>query len=264
MESVKFNYKAFQISEHLNLQEYLRKHSIGLITSGSNELYFKDGKDKFMLIMSYGVCIFANYNQTEIKKQIDILSKFASNKVSGSLSDEILLKIENDSRQIEMEFDSLTLGRFDFEVNKAIMLNLGQSVCLDFYYQKSQEILSALKESGQILGKHGKISLSNKKALQLAGRSLKIKNAIAENLYILDSPAIAWEDEFIDKLHKKLAMHLDLHERYQALENTFKIIDDNLQLYIAFNHHRESSRLEWIIIILIVIEVLDTFYSKLF
>jgi len=93
---------------------------------------------------------------------------------------------------------------------------------------------------------------------------LNTKNTIAENLYILDSPDVAWENEYLDRLHDTLVRHFELVPRYREIDNTLKIVEDNLTVYMSYNHHRESSRLEWIIIILIIIEVLDTFASKLF
>ncbi|MEQ9147396.1 MAG: RMD1 family protein [Cytophagales bacterium] len=256
-------YSAFYIAGSIDLIEYKKNNHKHLISSNASELYYHISKDQYLLILNYGLMVFAGFSELEIKQYLDKMKSYCSNTTSELLSDELTIILSNDPRQFEMTFDFLTIGRFDLEINKAIMLNLAQSVGLNYYDILSQQILREIKNSTLILGKSGKIKLKHKEALRLSGQSLTAKNGIAENLYILDSPDITWEDEYIDKIHKTLSRHFELRGRYQSIENTFKIIEDNLNLYIAYNHHRESSRLEWIIIILIVIEVLDTLISKL-
>ncbi len=256
-------YRAYYIAGNIDLIEYKRKNHKHLISSNSSELYYHLIKDQYLLILKYGLVVFAGFTEIEIKQHLDTMKSYCKNMTSETLSDELTIILSKDPLQFEMTFDFLTIGQFDHEINKAIMLKLAQSVALNHYGILSQKILREIKNSTLILGKSGKIKLKHKEALRLSGQSLTAKNGIAENLYILDSPDITWEDEYIDKVHKTLSRHFELRSRYQSIENTFRIIEDNLNLYIAYNHHRESSRLEWIIIILIVIEVLDTLISKL-
>ncbi|HKL03578.1 MAG TPA: RMD1 family protein, partial [Cryomorphaceae bacterium] len=155
------------------------------------------------------------------------------------------------------------LGRFDDAVNKMIMLHLAQSVVLDHFFYSSQGLLTEIKEHTQYMQEKGKIRLGQKDTLRFIGKTLSAKNHIAENLYILDSPEQTWNDEYLEALHAKLKNYLDQAQRYRVIENTLRIAEENLSIYASYNDHRESSRLEWIIIILIVIEVIDTFASKL-
>jgi uncharacterized Rmd1/YagE family protein len=95
------------------------------------------------------------------------------------------------------------------------------------------------------------------------GRALNTQNDIAENIYIFDAPESVWEDQFLDKLHQGLIKHFDLRVRFSELEYTMRIIDDNLTVFREISHQRESSLLEWIIILLIFVEVIDMIISKL-
>ena len=61
-----------------------------------------------------------------------------------------------------------------------------------------------------------------------------------------------------------LKQTFDLKDRYHVIHDRIEIIKENLELFKDIMDHRESSRLEWIIIILILVEVIDMFILKLF
>jgi len=224
-------------------------------------LYHREKDGAYIYILNYGVVVFCNADHAIIEKCINRWQEFIIDPCSR-LEDELLVR-KADGNQIEVMFDRLQLGRFDDAVNKMIMLHLAQSVVLDHFFYSSQGLLTEIKEHTQYMQEKGKIRLGQKDTLRFIGKTLSAKNHIAENLYILDSPEQTWNDEYLEALHAKLKNYLDQAQRYRVIENTLRIAEENLSIYASYNDHRESSRLEWIIIILIVIEVIDTFASKL-
>ena len=111
--------------------------------------------------------------------------------------------------------------------------------------------------------KNGKLSIRERTILKMIGKAFHTQNQIAENLYIFDAPSITWIDEFYNALHMKLASHFELSTRFKSIENTIKLAENSLQSFLEVKHHSESSRLEWIIIVLILVEVADHFIMKL-
>jgi uncharacterized Rmd1/YagE family protein len=60
-----------------------------------------------------------------------------------------------------------------------------------------------------------------------------------------------------------LIKHFDLRVRFSEIEYTLRIIEDNLSVFREIINQRESSLLELIIIILILVEVFDLLITKL-
>lgn len=58
--------------------------------------------------------------------------------------------------------------------------------------------------------------------------------------------------------------HFDLRVRFSEIEYTLRIIEDNLSVFREISQHRESNILEWIVIMLILVEVLNLLITKLF
>lgn len=75
---------------------------------------------------------------------------------------------------------------------------------------------------------------------------------------------LAREDECLYRLHQGLMKHFDLRVRFSEIEYTLRIIEDNLIVFKEIIHQRESNILEYIIIILIIVEVFDLLFTKLF
>jgi required for meiotic nuclear division protein 1 len=110
----------------------------------------------------------------------------------------------------------------------------------------------------------GKLSISRKNMLKFVGRALNTQNDIADNIYIFDAPEQVWDDEYLDKLHRGLKKHFDLHIRFSEVEYTLRIIEENLSVFREISNQTENSTLERIVILLILVEVLNLVISKLF
>lgn len=161
-------------------------------------------------------------------------------------------------------FNSVTIPRIDEEMIRLIMLHTSQSVALDRYSEITERLLEEATKHTDSLEKNGRLRISSLKLKKFIGRTLNIKNRISENLYIFDSPEVVWEDEQLEKLDNDLKKTFDLKNRYRNIQDRIAIIKENLELFKDIWNHKESSTLEWVIIILIVIEVIDLFIMKVF
>jgi uncharacterized Rmd1/YagE family protein len=143
------------------------------------------------------------------------------------------------------------------------MLNLAQSVALDYYHDVSEDLLTQIKAYASELQLTGKLKSTRRNMLKFLGKALNTQNDIAENIYIFDTPDQAWEDEYLDKLYLALMKHFDIKVRFSEIEYTLRIIKDNLTVFRDVINQRESNLLEIIIIILILVEVFDMILSKI-
>ncbi|MEP2025643.1 MAG: RMD1 family protein [Reichenbachiella sp.] len=253
--------KAFHVQNPINLKECKTILSSMVLETSTTDLFFSIGDGKYGRIFNYGVIVFYGCSQEEISK---VLMELAIVKDINELeyySDDFGIKLSDGDYKIEFHY--ITLPEINEEVIRIAMLNLGQSLALKYYDTVSQELLTSIREFTGELEIKGKLKIGQKSILKFVGKALNTQNRIAENLYIFDAPAVTWENEYLEKLNLTLSKHFELSSRYRSIDSTFKIIKDNLSAYLDLYHHKESSRLEWIIIILILVEVLDTFISKM-
>lgn len=252
---------AFLVANQLDIKGIKAFLDIKPLADSSSELFYNFSSSKFQYFFNFGVIVFAGYTEEEMKWSIKAIQAYQKNPVTNWLRDDHEISVQTGS-EVAFEFDEVVVARLDDKVIRITMFNLAQSVALDHYHGVTEILLTEVKGFANQLESTGKLKISRNNMMRFLGRALNTQNDIAENIYIFDSPELVWEDEYLDKLHKGLIKHFDLRVRFNEVEYTLRIIEDNLTVFREIIHQRESNLLEWIIIILILVEVVDLFLTK--
>jgi uncharacterized Rmd1/YagE family protein len=253
---------AFQVAKTIHIKTCKQQLSWQLLFQDSDELFYKSSTKKFIYIFHYGMVCFFNMTKTEIDIILQDIKPFCDTFIVKRNSEEIPIDIQPDT--LKVQFDHVILPELNHEMIRLVMLNTSQSVALNSYSKITEELLTETNKHTKYLENKGKLNISGNKLKRFIGKVLNIKNKISENLYIFDSPESTWENEQLNKLNTELKQTFDLTDRYRLIHDRIEIIKENLELFKDIMDHNESSRLEWVIIILIVIEVIDMFLAKLF
>lgn len=253
---------AFYIAEQIQLKKLKETYAGTLLQENPSELFYRVDADQYCYVFDYGAVAFGNMSDVDVSKNLSLLQAYCEHPLAEKLRDDFEIQHQPEE-PLHVGFDQLVAPRMDESVIKIAMLNVAASVTMDFYTHRSESLLSEIKDLTNQMEHSGRIRIGQKNLLKFIGRTLNSKNRIVENLYIFDGPDQTWEDEYLDKLHKGLARTFDLQTRFKEVEYTFKVIEDNLAVFRELFLHRESSKLEWIIIVLICIEVFDLIFTKL-
>lgn len=259
-ENKELKIRAYHLTGNIDIRDCREKVSKKIIAESKSDLFIESGTEQYIFIFNYGVIAFYNMDEKEISTTFDHYFPDVS-KAQLPVDDFVLKKETLD--EIRVEFNSLSLQLINQETIKIAMLNVAQSVALMYYDTVSQDLLMRVRQFTTQMEEEGKLKISRKNIMKFIGKALNTKNKIAENLYIFDAPPITWNNEYLEKVNTSLSRHFDLGLRYRSIENTFNIVEDNIDAFMELYHQNESSKLEWIIIILILVEVLDTFITKI-
>ncbi len=254
---------SIQIADTIRIRDCKKRIQETLLFSDSDELFYKCQKDQYVYIFKYGVVCFYNFTSNEIEDFTIKLNECSKSvlPIANQVSEE--LGIEVNKKEYQVDFDHIKLRDNDSEKIRLVMLNLSQSVALDNYSNVSEQILEDTRIHTNYLEEHGKLDIGGKRLKQYIGKVLNVKNKISEHLYIFDSPEITWDDKVLNILNNDLKKKFDLKDRHRVIHEQLDIVKENLELFKDIMFHRQSSTLEWIIIILILVEVVDLFILKL-
>jgi uncharacterized Rmd1/YagE family protein len=260
--SEKIKISALLVANQLDIKGIKSFFDIKPLADSSSELFYSFSGGKYQYYFNFGVIVFVGYTEDEMKWAIKTVQPYQKNPATVWLRDDHEITVDA-SRQVSFNFDEVVVSKIDEKVIRITMFNLAQSVALDYYHDVGENLLTEVKVFTNQLELTGKLKISRKNMMRFIGKALSTQNDIAENIYIFDAPDLVWDDEYLDKLHQGLMKHFDLRVRFGEIEYTLRIIEGNLSVFREIIHQRESNLLEYIIIILILVEVFDLIITKI-
>ncbi len=253
---------SYQIADSIDIKQFKAAFKAELYHSDADELLYQTGNQQYIYIFKYGVVCFLNYDAIKISAFLQLISSFCKNLFAEQLNEEFI--IETEAKEYKIGYNKIEIVSADIDVLRLIMLNVSQSVALDYYSEQTDKLLEESNYHTRSLERRGRLEISGIRLKKYIGKTLLLKNRISENLYIFDSPPETWEDENLNKIDLGLKRTFDLQERFRDVSEGLQIVKDNLELFKDLLQYRNSTLLEWIIIILILVEVLNLFIDKVF
>ncbi|MBT8190607.1 MAG: RMD1 family protein [Bacteroidia bacterium] len=223
-------------------------------------LLFEYGKESFIYIKDFGALVYFNISTEEVSGINKIIYETVHTTITA-FKENLTVRISK-NEAINASFDELVIPQISVDFVHIICLNVSQSVALFHYQSLSDKLLNDTKKYTTELELNGRVALKRKKLMQFIGATLNLKNKIAEHLYIFETPFLAWDDQNINKVDKLLNEDLEIKYRYNAIKEQLNIVKENLDHFKDLNLHQHSSKLEWIIIILILFEVIHVLVEK--
>ncbi|SNR15784.1 RMD1 family protein [Tenacibaculum jejuense] len=218
-------------------------------------LYEKEN-NVFIYIKDYGSIVFFNCNELYI---IRVIHKILDNEINIKKLPYECFNLSI-SQTNNVDFGTIEVQQINSDVAHIICLNLAQSVALMNYVNKASDLHEKTLVYSKQLEDKGNFNLSRKKMRKFIGKTMNLKNNIAEDLFVFEAPEVAWNDKNLSLLNYKLRDELDVVKRHNGVVNSLNVIKENLDLFRDILNHQYSSMLEWIIIILILLEVIKMFF----
>lgn len=211
--------------------------------------------ESWALAFDFGVVVFVN---TEAQHRLPIVQKLTildNGDGHAPLTEDFTLEVREESNW-EVQFDRVVVPQLSLAVLKIVGLLLAQSTAMDYYNQDMQDISQQLERITQGLQQRGRIPFRIKALLKFIGTCIATKNDILATLSLFDKPEATWEDPALNRLYDALRLELEIQDRYRSLESKLRMIQESLVLLVELSHNRRNVRLEAIVVLLILLEVL--------
>ena len=238
----------------LRLYQALRK--LGSVQLYKDLIYFEakeesEAKGK-AFFFSYGTVVFWNFVAEHELEMLKEIKKFEKEPLSKPELDEFTFTYGETMR---IEHDEISLHNKSYLTKLAISHGLAQSVRLTVFEELIQKTINHTKHLPSELARKGKISLSRKEISCKMGKLFIERNFINLHTEILDTPEFFWEHPELEPYYRRTSHYLDIAKRGEILNKRLGVVHELFEILSNELNHQHSSRLEWTIIILIVIEV---------
>lgn len=253
---------SYQIADSIDVRGVRTAFKEGIYRYDADELFYKTDETCYVYVFKYGVVCFLGYSEAEAAAFLERIRPFCKNVFESKLSEEF--EVETNAQENKFGYNKIEITKPDIEVLRLIMLNVSQSVALDYFSEQTELLQEETNSHTLNLERKGRLNISGANLKKYIGKTLNLKNRIAENLYIFDSPPETWEDENLNRIDQGLKRTFDLQERFRDIREGLEIVRENLELFKDLLQYRNSTFLEWIIIILVSLEVVNLLIEKFF
>lgn len=170
-----------------------------------------------------------------------------------------------DKTFIDEEKNQIILADKSTFIKLSISHALAQSVKLSVLEKSVSNLIVKTTPIQQELASTGSVSLSKKEISQQIGILFNERYSINLHSDILDTPEFFWRRPSYEPLYLMTAEFQDIQIRQNILNHRLNMIHELYNILSNDLNYKHSTRLEWIIIILITIEVvLSLAHDRLF
>ncbi|MEH2219894.1 MAG: RMD1 family protein [Nostoc sp.] len=254
----KFRAQALFLGEDIHLQTL--ENYVCLATM---PLMVTVGEHGCVVLLDYGAVVLFNLEPVE---KAAFLTKLSS-QVSDSFADpeteevEVHLNIAESERVRE---GKIMLHEFSVERLQIVADILAKSVVLSHYETSLASVFGQIKPFAASLQRENRGRKQSRELLSQLGTALLVQHKIVGRVEIIDKPELLWESPQLENLYLRLEDEYEIRERHNALERKLELITQTAQTVLEFMQHSSSQRVEWYVVILIVVEILLSLYDIVF
>ncbi len=234
------------------LNRHLKEKYTTRFEEGVIHLAYKQGD---IFFFPYGVIVFWGIEQGDDQAFIDEVEPFEVLPNEEIETDKFNYTISEDT---QVKKDEIILPNHNFYTLLAVSHALAQSIKLTIFERTIQKAVRSVGDIPHWLAQNGTIPLSRRQIRKKMGELFIDRSSINLHFDILDLPEFFSEYPDLEFYYEKAIHYLELKPRIEVLNQRLDVVHRFFELLGNELNHQHSSRLEWIIILLILVEVVLT------
>lgn len=249
LKEQKLEAKATLIGQHIELKD-LSSHA----NHRTEVLITQVNETSLAFIYRYGAIVTFHASASDISELIAYCQPHTNELCEKPETEKLTVKI--DSSCLEgIAQDIIYINQLTKDHLELIANTLSKSVILDLYENKISSLFRDVDPIANSLMKTGKLGAKAKELLQHIGSTLLMSHNMVGKVEVSEKPNLLWKQTHLEPLYEHLINDLELREREEILHQKMELISKTAETSLGVLEHRHSSRLEWYIIILIMIEI---------
>lgn len=250
-----FTARAILLGERLDLRSWSAADALA-----TNPLTVSVHGGGAAALYRFGVAVFFGISAAEEVSFLRQLEPCVVNRDPAPETESLPVRVEAGVKEGlvggELYLDEPTLPRL-----QVIADVLSKSALLSLYERKVAGEFDRIEPLAAELDRSGRIRSRGADLQKMIGSMLLVESRMVGRAAISDKPEILWDHPELEALFAKVEDEFEIRLRDAALERKLNLIARTAQTVAQMLTAKHSLRVEWYIVILIVVEILLTLYE---
>jgi len=214
-------------------------------------------------LFRYGVAVVMGLSAAEEADVVRSLQSRLIRPVRPSEEESVLVELAPDKDDQILPGGPITLKTITPDHLIVIADALSKSVVLARDEREVAAVVELVEPFARQLAEHGRAAASRSTILKHIGNALLVQHRVSGRVAVAEKPDVVWDRPDLDRLYSRLEDEYELKERAEALSRKLAVIADTAEVLTDIIDTKRSLRLEIIIVVLIVVELVVAFYQTL-
>lgn len=138
---------------------------------------------------------------------------------------------------------------------------LAKSIVLAQYERQVTEVFDTIEPLATGLRRGGRVGFRARELLRQIGDVLTVEHKMVGRAEVAEKPDLLWDRPELERLYAHLVDEYELVERHRALDRKLQLISRTAETVLGLLQAQRSLRVEWYIVLLILIEIILSLYA---
>lgn len=250
--------RALLIGEHLDLRALEATDVLAV-----SPLVVMAGEHGAAVLFRYGAAVLFNLSPIEELSFLNHLKPLVREPFAEPETEEGDLCIEAQGGE-RVESGVIRLRDFNIERLQIVADVLAKSAVLSHYEGTIAGVFESIEPFAQGLRRPQPGRHNDRELLSHIGGILLIQHKMVGLVEVGEKPETLWERPELERLYARLEDEYELRERHLALERKLALSSRTAETVLNLLQHKSSLRVEWYIVVLIVVEIMLIVFEMFF
>ena len=218
-------------------------------------LAFRAGENGVVALFRYGVAVFVGMSPLEEEEVIGRLDGRIVSPIKGREEESAQIEIVANKDEQVMPSGLIVLKSLTSEHTILTADALATSVILAHDEKNVAAVFDVIQPIAQELAQYGRPPGGRRTILKHIGNALLVQHRISGLVAVAEKPDVLWERPALERFYARLEDEYELKERADVLTRKLTVISESAKAFADIIDTERSARLELIIVILILVEI---------
>ncbi len=219
------------------------------------------GSQGYAALFRYGVAVLFELQPLEELSFLGQLAPLIAGAIAQPEFEDVELIVSPDGDERVDPSGAISLTNASVERLQLVAEVLAKSVVLAHYEHEVAQVFDSIEPLAAGLRQAGRVGSQARELLRQIGDVLMVQHKMVGRVEVAEKPGLLWDHPPLERVYARLVDEFELAERHRALDDKLELIARTAETVLDLLHHKRSLRVEWYIVILIVVEIFLSLYA---